>query len=106
MPCRTMRLLINCGAAMIRTAVVSTDPTTPPTIAGTSDPLLSVTALLVLLQLSLRHHGDVLGPKIVRSPGRNPAHCHFGTGERQLWIALEIVPLGGRESCARRIALA
>src|SRR5678816_980738 len=101
-----MRLLMNCGAATSRTAAVSTDPTTPPTIAGTSDPLLSVTALLVLLQLGLRHHGDVLGAKIVRSSGGNPAHGHFGTRQRELRIALEIVAFRGCQRCPRRIAFA
>src|SRR5688572_7891138 len=101
-----MRLLTNCGAARTKIASVNAAPIMPPTIAGSSgDPLLSFTiALLVLLQLGPRHHGDVLCPKIVRTAGWDPAHGHFGACQRELGVALEIVALGSGKRGARRVA--
>ena len=109
-PCRTMRLLRNCGAAKQQHGGGQHRPIIPPITAAPSDELLltvSVTSLYFLsfLQLGLGDHGDVLSTKIVGSSSRNPAHCHFGTGQCEFRIAFEIAALRGRKRRARRIAL-
>src|SRR5690242_20905563 len=68
--------------------------------------LLIPVSLVLLGELGLRYHGDVLGAKPVRAAGRDSLHRHSGAGIGELGIAFEIAALGGRQRRSSFIALA
>ena len=84
---------------------INAAPIAPPPIAAIQQrPPIFAHLFLVFPDLFLGHHGDVLGAKIVGVVLGDAAHRHFGAGQRELGIALEVVALGGGERGARRIA--
>src|SRR6476620_8480797 len=108
---RTNRSPRKCGAVS-RASAVSAEPITPPAIAGaqrfrTDFPsVVTLFLALVVLELGLGDHGDILRPKIVRRSGAKPGHRRPRRAQRLLGLALKVILLGRGERGAGLIALA